>query len=194
MKLPIREILFALLLLGIPTGAWCFVFKPSNVHHAEMREQISLKQEKLRKLNRLVGTVGELKKEISSLEQAIAFFQSKLPCAKEMDKVLQEIWRLAEKHKLVTKSIRTFARRKNEKSFYTSGSQVEQPINISLEGNFKGFYAFLQDLESQQRIMRISRMDLKKPEECRKSKECKKSTEGSIQVNFEMSIFFEPGE
>lgn len=190
MKVGLREILFVILLLAIPVGAWWFVFRPANIQHSKMREQIAAKQEKLRKLNRVVGTVGELQKEIDSLKKAVAFFRSKLPQEKEIDKVLQEIWRLAEKNKLITKSIRTISGCKRTDDFYASSSHAEQPINILIEGDFKGFYSFLQDLECQSRIMRISKMKLAKP----KTNRTKKVKNGYIQADFEMSLFFERSE
>ena len=182
MNAKVRNILFGILLLGVPVGAWWFVFRPGNVQHAEMREQVRSKQEKLQKLNRLVGTVGNLKAEITSLEKAISFFQSKLPNEKEIDKVLRETWRLAEKNKLVTKSIRTNAQLGPDESMFVTGSHSEQPIVIHLEGRFEGFYTFLQELEAQPRIMRVSRLILTKPKDIE---------EGFITANFDMSVFFE---
>ena len=62
------------------------------------------------------------------------------------------------------------------------GSRAEQPIEMKLEGNFMGFYAFLLALENQPRIMRIRKMNLTKPE---------KSPEGTMHATFEMIVFFE---
>ena len=183
MKFGVREILFALLLVGIPAGAWWFVLRPANIHQDVLREEVQAKQEKLQKLNRLIGSVGSLKKEIASLEKAIAFFQSKLPSEKEIDKVLQEIWRLAMHNSLISKRIRPQPRAKE--SFYTTGGQAEQPIVIELEGDFSGFYAFLQALEAQPRIMRISQMGLLKHP---------KAPEGHIKASFNMAVFFESNE
>ena len=185
MKFGIREALLAALLLGLPLGAWWFVFRPANDQHSEVRKQVEAKQQKLRKLNRLVGTVGSLKEEIASLEKAIAFFQSKLPSEKEIDKVLWETWRLAERNKLATKSIRTETRGPRSTSPYDTGSQSEQPIVIKLEGDFNGLYTFLQELENQPRIMRISRMKIVK---------AKKAPEGHVEASLDVSVFFEHSE
>ena len=186
MKIGLREIVFAAMLLGIPVGAWWFVFRPGNVHHAELREQIEAKQEKLRELNALIGSVGDLEEEIATMEKSIEAFQSKLPAKKEIDKVLHETWRLAEQNKLVTKSIRTSTATAKVSSLYAAaGSHAIQPVILQLEGQFEGFYRFLQALEQQPRIMRIGLMNIRKAET---------GPEGSIQVSFQMSVFFEPDE
>jgi len=181
MKLGLREIIFIMLLMGIPVGAYVFVFRPQNARNAEMLQQIEARQARLRELNNATATIGDLKKEIASLEEAINFFQSKLPNEKEMDKVLQEIWRLAEQNQLVAKSVRTLP--SSEQTEMTGiGGPHEQPITVKLEGSFHGFYSFLQALENQPRIMRVSQMTIEK---------LRNAPEGQVGVIFDMSIFFE---
>ena len=182
MKLGLRELMFAVLLLGMPLGAWWFAFRPQNASNAEVCRQIEAKQAKLRELNHIVGTVGSLKKEIASLEKAIDFFQSKLPNEKGIEKVLEEVWRLADENQLVTKSIRTDAPRGNNFTLPTS-PHAEQPITMELQGDFRGFYGFLQAIETQPRIVRIRLMKFVK---------LPKAPEGHTRVRFEMSVFFEP--
>lgn len=182
MKFGLREIVFIVLLMVIPVGAWWFVYRPQNAANAEMRRQIEARQAKLRELNKITGTIGNLEKEIEALSGAVTYFQSKLPSEKEIDKILQEIWILAESNHLHAKSIRTL-KRMGRRGFLAEGSDhAEQPIVVQLEGDFLGFYAFLTALESQPRIMRISKMKLKL---------LRKSLTGGINVEFEMSIFFE---
>jgi Tfp pilus assembly protein PilO len=177
----LREVLLVVILLAIPISAWWFVFRPYNVHNAQIREVIKAKREKLKALDRATSTIGSLKKEIATLAKAVAFFESKLPSKKEIDKVLQEVWRLAEANKLVTKSIRTLDQKKS--GFTTAASShCEQPIAVKLEGNFKGLYVFLQALESQPRIMRIRHMKLTKPDG---------APQGHVNAEFTMSVFFE---
>jgi len=180
MKFGLREITFVVLLMGIPTAAWWFDFRPSNKQNQEMLNQIELRREKLQKLNRATSTIDDMEKEIASLQNAIEFFHSKLPNEKEIDKVLQEVWKLAEANRLTTKSIRTL--RSPERQNAASSTHSAQPISVQLEGDFKGLYAFLLSLEKQPRIMQIRKLTLKKPSKC---------PQGHVQATFEMSIFFE---
>jgi hypothetical protein len=53
---------------------------------------------------------------------------------------------------------------------------------MQLQGDFMGFYGFLQALENQPRVMQIRGMQLQKADDC---------PEGHMQVKFEMCIFFE---
>jgi Tfp pilus assembly protein PilO len=182
MKVGLRELVFILLLMAIPVAAWWFVFRPQNLRNTETMKQIEAKQAKLRELNQATATIGNLKKEISDLENAIEFFRSKLPNEKEIDKVLREVWRLAESNQLTAKSIRTLGPGADKAPIATPAGPAEQPIAMQLEGDFRGFYGFLQSLENQPRIMRIKKMVLEK---------LKKGPEGHIEAKFDMSIFFE---
>lgn len=179
MRLGLREVIFILLLMGIPVAAYAFVFRPQNLRNAKMLRQIEARQERLRELNRATATIGDLKKEIVSLDEAIRFFQSKLPNEKEMDKVLREIWRLAEANQLMAKSIRMLP---VSDQATTSVGPHEQTVAVQLEGDFRGFYGFLQSLENQPRIMRIHKMTVGK---------LKNASQGQVQVDFDMSIFFD---
>ncbi len=182
MKLGIREMVFLLLLISIPLGSWWFIFRPNSRQNSEMLAQIELRQKKLQQLNRATATLGDLKMEIRALEDAIRFFGSKLPSEKEMDKVLREVWRLAEANRLTTKSIRTAKGRTENQLADPAGPYAEQPVSMKLEGSFRGFYGFLLALEAQPRIMRLRQMKIEKPP---------RAGEGCIKIECEMSVFFE---
>lgn len=184
MKVGIREILLALMLLGIPVGAWWLVFRPNNARNAEMMAHIEARQAKLQKLSQATATIGNLKTEIASIEDAIQFFRSKLPSEKEIDKVLQEVWRLAEANQLTTKSIRPVKPTADKLLTDPNGPYAEQPIVVKLEGPFTGLYAFLLAMETQPRIMRMREMKIEKQP---------KAPEGQITAECEVSIFFERG-
>lgn len=182
MKFGKREALLLTLLMAVPLGTWWFIYRPYNAHKDDLQRQINVKQDKLRDLNRATATIGDLREEISSLEEAVGFFRSKLPSEKEIDKVLQELWRLAEQNDLTTKSIRTIARNKQTSLTDENGPHGEQPIQMKLEGDFTGLYSFMLAIENQPRIMRIVRMTVQTP---------KDAPEGYVQAEFIMSIFFE---
>lgn len=181
----VRQGVFVLLLLGIVVGAWYFLFHPRDLEDQQMRMAIAAKQRQLQKLNRATATIGNLKEEIANLDKAIQFFQSKLPNEKEMDKVLEEVWRLAENNNLTTKGI--YATRSNGTSpFVPAGAtQIEQPIKMEFVGDFMGFYSFLIALEAQPRIMRIREIKLEPANRGPDDKE------GLVKASVVMSIFFE---
>jgi len=177
----LRQIVFVTMLLGMMVGAWYFVFRPRDLDNARMQIQIEAKRRQLQKLNRATATIGDLKREIADLEKAIEFFQSKLPSEKEIDRVLEEVWRLAEANRLTTKGIYT-TKRAGASPFIADGaSQTEQPIKMEFEGDFLGFYGFLLALENQPRIMRVRQITL----------EDLGTSKGAIKARVDMSIFFE---
>ena len=177
----LRQLLYAMLLVGMVAGARYFVFRPRDLAEVKMRAQIEAKQRQLQKLNRATASIGDLKEEIAELSKAIEFFESKLPTEKEIDKVLEEVWRLAEANNLTTKSICTMAKRSRSVFVQAASPHAEQPIKMQFEGDFQGFYRFLLALENQPRIMRICQLTLGE----------RKGQQGSVTADLEISIFFE---
>ena len=53
------------------------------------------------------STLNDVNHKIAELQQAIQFFESKLPQEKEMDTILKEVWQIAEANSLQTKTIKT---------------------------------------------------------------------------------------
>jgi type IV pilus assembly protein PilO len=82
---------------------------------------------------------------------------------------------MAEANSLQTRTIKTL---KSERA----ANYSEQPIQLSLAGDFGGFYSFLLQLEKLPRITRVTNMDLKKISD----------KDGEMQAQMTMSIFFEP--
>ena len=81
---------------------------------------------------------------------------------------------MAEANALQTKTIKTL---KSERA----GGYSEQPIQMSLSGDFHGFYSFLLQLEKLSRITRITQLKLDKIT----------TKEGEMHAQMTMSIFFE---
>ena len=73
---------------------------------------------------------------------------------------------------------------KTVKSLKTERGQnySEQSIQMSLSGDFNGFYSFLLQLEKLPRITRVTNMNLQKIND----------RDGEMQASMTMSIFFEP--
>ncbi len=182
MKIGLRELVFILLLAAIPVTAWYFVFRPRTARSQEIQREVQIKRRRLEALNRATGTIGDLQGEIESLQKAITFFRSRLPNAKDIDKVLQEVWRLAESSRLVTKSIRTADTSGQYASLVSDDPYGEQPIIMELTGDFMGLYTFLQAMENQPRITRIHRLSIETLDS---------PGDGVVKAELVLSIFFE---
>lgn len=174
MKIGLREWIFVALLAAIPVGTHFLVFTPQNKAIVETNVQILQKRAKLQRLSRATRDIEDLGREVDNLKEAIDFFESKLPPADQIDRLLKEVWQIADSNGLVTKSFRTMPAK-------SRASYNELPILMQLEGEFEGFYAFLLALEQLPRITRIGKMELNKDN----------TAEGRMRAVFTLSIFFE---
>jgi len=174
MRFGFREIVFIVVLLGLPVAAYFFVFEPVNGQIDQVRKENATKQAKLDKLE-VARHIEDLGNEIEKLDQAIAMFEAKLPAEKEVEVILREVWQLATERGLRPRSVRTG---KPVRSVMYN----ELPIKMEIIGDFDGFYAFLLDLERLDRITRVPDVKLEKL----------RDTEGHMQASFTLSIFFEP--
>ena len=117
---------------------------------------------------------ARLNKQLGELEEAIKFFESKLPSTSEIYKVLEQVTVIAQKQGLKPKTIKTLEKKNNS-------GYVEQPLKMELEGNFNSFYSFLLELEKLPRIMKIRHLELQKM----------RDAQGQVSTNFIVSIFFQ---
>ncbi|HZZ44055.1 MAG TPA: type 4a pilus biogenesis protein PilO [Tepidisphaeraceae bacterium] len=175
MKLGFREILFVCVIVGLLACTYLFVFKKAVAHRADLRAEIDRKETALSNLRQATAGVEDLNKMVVDLEQAIHFFDSKLPQEKEVDQILKEVWQLAAANNLTTKTIKTMKSEMN-------ANYNELPIQLALSGNFYGYYTFLQQLEKLPRITRVTDMKLTKIDD----------RDGDMQAQMTLSIFFEP--
>lgn len=174
MRLGIREIIFILLLLAVPVAAYFRVFQPRNHDIAQARLEISAKQQKLAQLEAATMKIKDLDVEIQKLSDAITVFEEKLPAERETEVILKEVWELAARHQLVPRSVRT------DKTI-VGPLYSTLPIQMSIIGNFDGFYSFLLDMEKLQRLTQIPKLTLHKID----------TEEGHMKADLVLHIFFE---
>src|SRR5688572_23829912 len=175
MKPGIRVLLFAMVMIGLLVGSYFFVFLKHDEKKRDKQDQVNKKLKALSDLERATANVKDVDIKIAELKKATEFFESKLPQAKEMDKVLKEVWELAERNGLKTKSVRTAKAKK-------MSGYSEQPIDMSLSGDFHGFYEFMLQLEKLPRLTKVSHLHLSKMTD----------KDGDMQAQLTVSIFFEP--
>lgn len=175
MKFGAKEFVFLAVMAGLLAASYFLVFSKADAKRAARQADIAEKSTALAELKRATDTVRDVDRKIAELQQATAFFESKLPRAQEIDKVLREVWQLAEHNNLQIKSVKPAAvRRMNGYS--------EKPIETTLGGDFGGFYEFLLQLEKLPRLTRVTQMNLTKIAE----------RDGEMQAQLTLSIFFEP--
>jgi len=174
MKFGIRELLFVILLLAIPIGAYYWVFKPANAHIEKQKAEILAKSQKLTNLRKAMVGIDDLNEEVKKLQEAVTYFESKLPPRHEIHKVLARVTEIAESHHLETKLFQT-------KKALPFAAYSEQPIQMDVYGDFDAYYQFLLDLEKMPRITRVKSMKVEKDKE----------KEGMTEASFMLSIYFD---
>jgi type IV pilus assembly protein PilO len=149
MKFGFRELILVSAMVALLICSYFFVFAPSTKKRDALKEEMQTRRQALVNLKTATNGIDDLGKKIEELQQAISFFEKKLPQEKEVDKILKEVWQMAEANSLQTKSVKTL---KTERG----PNYSEQPIQMVLAGDFNGFYAFLLQLEKLPRITRVS--------------------------------------
>jgi Tfp pilus assembly protein PilO len=175
MKPGIRVLLFAFVMVGLLVGSYFFVFLKHDQKKQAKQAQVESKLKALADLEKATSNVKDVDRKIEELQKATAFFESKLPQGKDMDKVLKEVWQLAESTGLKTKTVRTAKAKKMH-------GYSEQPIDMALSGDFHGFYEFMLRLEKLPRLTKVTQLNLSKIAD----------KDGDMQAQLTLSIFFEP--
>jgi type IV pilus assembly protein PilO len=170
----IRKTVFFVLLIALVIVSYRYMIKPANKHLADCRLRVQDKQDKLNEFQKACSEANDLNDQLEQLEEAIAFFESRLPPTSEIDKVLQDITVIGETQGVERKSIQRLKQR-------NKNGYIEQPLKMSLVGNFNSFYSFLLEIEKLPRIMKIRELQIKK----------QSGQEGQIEADFTMSIFFQ---
>ncbi len=170
----LRKLVFFVLVLGVAACGYQFMIKPANEHLAKAKMRVQKQRTKLAEFEKATAAAEDLNRELAQLQEAIQFFESKLPPTSEIHKVLENVTLIAQKQGLEPKSIRTLDQKDNS-------GYVEQPLKMELEGNFNSFYVFLLELEKLPRIMKIRELKLDK----------RFDEKGRVAADFVVSIFFQ---
>ena len=185
MRFGLREVVFLIVLLVVPLASYAYVFKPRNDEIQKARQEVDNKREKLARLREVADKIDDIGLAIEQGREAIELIEAKLPSEHDVEVILEDVWKLADKAHLVVKSI------KSEKPVPAT-LYMEQPLNVTMEGEFLGFYKFILGLEKLPRITRIHQMDLDRPT-VRKRRGKEDETDLSrMKMEFKLSIYFQP--
>ena len=169
-----RKIVYFILLLGLSAVGYQYMIRPANKNLSQLKERVNTMIAQRAKFEEATAAAEDLTKQLEQLQEAVKFFESKLPPTSQIHEVLQQVTLIAQKQGLHPKTIRTLVIKDNS-------GYVEQPLKMELVGNFSSFYSFLLELEKLPRIMKIRELTLEK----------QTSDEGQISANFIVSIFFQ---
>ena len=174
MKFGLRELLFLAVMIGTVTASF-FSLKKSVQKREAMEVETANWKVQLAALNQPNSDNVDWNKKIAELKEAIKYLEGKLPAEKEMDVILTQVENMVKANALEKKMVKPL-------KIDRSANYNELPIEMTLSGDFNGFYAFLQQLEKMPRITRLTNMALTKITD----------REGAMQAKITLSIFFEP--
>ncbi len=174
MQFGTKTFIYPALLVALLVLSYVLMFQPRMKEMERLREQTRIKREKLTTLEQTQAQARTRAQETEKLRNAIAFFESKLPDEKEMDKILNVFWEQAETNGLNSKSIRQL------KPEETQG-YCRLPIKMTLVGPWVGLFKFIQSVENLPRVTQINQMKIDKDAK----------TEGVVNAEFTLTIFFE---
>ncbi|MBL1216500.1 MAG: hypothetical protein D8M59_03295 [Planctomycetes bacterium] len=175
MKIGLRGLFFVIILLSVPVAAFKFVFLPRNIEIALAKSEIQDKQQKLEQLREAGSRINDLETAIAALKEAVTLIEAKLPPEEKVDDVVRQAWEIARGHELVNKGVQP-------SKVVPAVRYRELPIELDLEGDFDGFYAFLLELEQLPRVTRIKEMKLERVDE----------DLGIVHAKFVLSVYFQP--
>lgn len=174
MKSNLRKLIFFIVVIGVALVAYQYMIKPANESLAKAKSNLRKNLDTLQKIEQETAAAKDISQQLEQLQEAMKFFESKLPPTSEIDTVLKNVTVIAQKQGLRSKVIKTLKQKDNS-------GYIEQPLEMQLVGNFNSFYSFLLELEKLPRIMKVRELKLDK----------KQQMEGEVTADIVVSIFFQ---
>ncbi len=174
MRFGFREYLLLLLILSLPVMSYLLVFQPTNRQIAKTKAENAAKQSELAILHEQASRSDDLLAENEKIQQDIAAIEARLPTNKEIDAIVRQVSDLAIESGLDAPLVST-------DDPVRAALYMEQPINMTISGNFRGFYDFLRKLEKLSRLTRIHEMRIQRSDKIN----------GHMRADFRLSIYYE---
>jgi len=177
MRFGTREIVLFLAVLMLPIVSYFVIFKPQSANIEQAQSEIAHKREMLDSLRQETSRNDGLMKANELIKTQIDEMESSLPTNKEVDLIVRQVSALAVKSGLTPPTL------KSSKPIAAARFR-EQPLEMSTDGSFEGFYKFLLAIEHLPRITRIVDMVIKDSNE----------EDMEIEAEFTLSIYFQVDE
>lgn len=174
MTLTPRSLAITLFVVGMPLICYMVVFRPQNEAIAAAKSEVDHKASMLAKLKDETARNTDLAKANEQLSSTVRAIEARLPSGKELDALVKQVSNLAVSAGLQPPTLKMLPP-------LQAADYMEQPIEMQVDGSFKGFFTFLSQVEKLPRITRIH--DMKLIDAGREDIE--------IKVEFTLSIYFQ---
>ena len=183
MRFGLRELIFIIVLLAVPTVSVFYVFKPRNQEIRQAMDEVEVKQARLDRLAEVTSKIDDIGLAIEKGRESIGLIEEKLPSQQDVEGILENVWQIASDNRLAVKSI------KSEKAM-PAANYRELPLKMMVEGQFDGYYQFLLELENLPRITRMHQLKIERSGGRGASRS--DLPPNSMKAEFTLSIYFEP--
>lgn len=174
MTLTPRSLAITLFVVGMPVISYMAVFRPQNAAIAAAKDEVDHKASMLAKLKEETARNTDLAKANEQLSSTVRAIEARLPSGKELDALVKQVSTLAVAAGLQPPTLKMLPP-------LPAAEYMEQPIEMTVEGSFKGFFTFVSQVEKLPRITRIH--DMKVTDQSRDDIE--------IKAEFTLSIYFQ---
>lgn len=178
-----RGIVLLAAVVGMPVASYLLVFRPQNAQIERAKADVEYTKSLLDKLREETSRNADLEKAIEEIRKNVAAAEQRLPTDKEIADVVRQVSDLAIQAGLEPPAMKSA--KPMQAALY-----MEQPLEMSLKGDFRSFFLFLANVEKLPRITRVT--DFKVARDDKSGAE-----PGSIvndKVDFTLSIYFQPGK
>ncbi|MEM8757405.1 MAG: type 4a pilus biogenesis protein PilO [Planctomycetota bacterium] len=174
MRFGVRELVLLITLMALPLSSYWLVFRPNNEKIEQAEREIEHKRAMLEKLQTVTSRSETLEEATAAIETGIETIEARLPTDREIGEVVRAVSALAVESGLGQPGM--VARPPVSGTLY-----MEQPIEMTLTGDFRGFYEFLLALERLPRLTRMPDMQVERS----------KDEDGHLTAEFTLNIYFE---
>lgn len=182
MKSGLRELIFVVLLMSLPAGMYLKVFKPRAGAEKQMQLDINEKKKIISEIaSKRVIAMGNLSEDIKSLKKVADDANKRLPSEPNADAVMGMISRLAKDNDLAIEKIQALKSESSEPG--QAVPHMVQRINVELEGDFKGVYSLLLDIERSDRLIAVKQLKLDR---------ISGGKQGRVSARLDFEIYYKP--
>lgn len=174
MRFGLREIVLLAVLMALPLSSYWLVFRPQNAEIAQARREMEHKRKMLDKLRQATAQNEDLLRANEEIRASIAAIEARLPTDKQVDGIVRQVSDLAVESGLAAPVLKSAKPLK-------AATYMEQPLEMTITGDFRGFYQFLLRLEQLQRITRMPQVTIARSDK----------QDGHMQADFTLSIYFQ---
>jgi type IV pilus assembly protein PilO len=160
--------------IGMPVASYFMVFRPQSAEIKRVGDALLHKRALLEKLQQETARNADLVRANEEIKKSILTIEERLPTNQEIDALVRQVSDLAVQSGMNAPTIKT-------NKVLPAGLYKEQPIDMTLTGDFSGYFNFLRSLERLPRITRIHDMKLL----------ANLDENATMEASFTLSIYFQ---